>query len=303
MSGIQNAFGFMRGAAVVVTGQQQYTTPGNYSWVAPSGVTSISAIVVGAGAGGQKGNCRYCGCSGNTFYYSGVGGGAGGLAYKNNITVVPGTSYNVQVGKGGCISTPPTNSYFKGTCTIYATFGAGCAGGNGLGPCVVGFQGGQGGSGYCSVSSGNYSGGGGGGVNFKLTRGCSSKGGSTNTCLALANAGACGGASGGNSTPNILNLGKNGGGGGGLGLLGRGSSGAAPVCTGQGGNGGSGGSNGCNGTICCNTGTGGNYGGGGGGGAYRNGTKNLGGNGAGGAVRIIWPGTTRAFPSTCTGNL
>jgi hypothetical protein len=28
-----------------------------------------------------------------------------------------------------------------------------------------------------------------------------------------------------------------------------------------------------------------------------------GGNGAGGAVRIIWPGNTRTFPSTCTGNL
>jgi hypothetical protein len=25
--------------------------------------------------------------------------------------------------------------------------------------------------------------------------------------------------------------------------------------------------------------------------------------GARGAVRIIWPGTTRSFPSTCTGNL
>jgi hypothetical protein len=26
-------------------------------------------------------------------------------------------------------------------------------------------------------------------------------------------------------------------------------------------------------------------------------------NGASGAVRIIWPGATRTFPSTCTGNL
>jgi hypothetical protein len=25
--------------------------------------------------------------------------------------------------------------------------------------------------------------------------------------------------------------------------------------------------------------------------------------GGAGAVRIIWPGTTRSFPSTCTGNL
>jgi hypothetical protein len=28
-----------------------------------------------------------------------------------------------------------------------------------------------------------------------------------------------------------------------------------------------------------------------------------GGAGSGGAVRIIWPGTSRSFPSTCTGNL
>jgi hypothetical protein len=45
---------------------------------------------------------------------------------------------------------------------------------------------------------------------------------------------------------------------------------------------------------------GGNYGGGGG---YTGGTSFGGGNGAGGAVRIIWPGTTRSFPSTNTGDL
>jgi hypothetical protein len=39
--------------------------------------------------------------------------------------------------------------------------------------------------------------------------------------------------------------------------------------------------------------------GGGAGGQAGNGPAN----GAGGAVRIIWPGTTRQFPSTNTGNL
>jgi hypothetical protein len=43
---------------------------------------------------------------------------------------------------------------------------------------------------------------------------------------------------------------------------------------------------------------GGAYGGGGGRGQY--GAQ---GSGAGGAVRIIYPGTTRSFPSTCTGDL
>jgi hypothetical protein len=48
-------------------------------------------------------------------------------------------------------------------------------------------------------------------------------------------------------------------------------------------------------------GNGGAYGGGGGGG-YAGGSI-AGGTGKNGAVRIIWPGTTRSFPSTCTGNL
>jgi hypothetical protein len=42
--------------------------------------------------------------------------------------------------------------------------------------------------------------------------------------------------------------------------------------------------------------------GGGGGGAY-SGNGPQGGAGGNGAVRIIWPGTTRQFPSTNTGNL
>ena len=47
----------------VIQGQQAYTAEGTYSWVAPAGVTSVSAVVVGAG--GQGGSSR--------------GGGGGGL--------------------------------------------------------------------------------------------------------------------------------------------------------------------------------------------------------------------------------
>jgi hypothetical protein len=71
--------------------------------------------------------------------------------------------------------------------------------------------------------------------------------------------------------------------------LGQGSSGAGGTvyvsCSGL--VAGRGGSGGCNGA----SGVGGNYGGGGGGG--NNPSKS-------GAVRIIWPGNTRQFPSTCT---
>jgi len=49
-------------------------------------------------------------------------------------------------------------------------------------------------------------------------------------------------------------------------------------------------------------GTGGAYGGGGGA-SWGGGATVSDGIGGGGAVRIIWPGTTRSFPSTQTGNL
>ena len=70
---------------VVVTGQQAYTSAGTYTWVAPTGVTKVSAVAVGGGASGK---------------YNGSGGG-GGLAYINNYSVTPGSSYTVVVGGGG----------------------------------------------------------------------------------------------------------------------------------------------------------------------------------------------------------
>jgi ABC-type cobalt transport system substrate-binding protein len=71
-------------------GEQTFTTPGTSNWVAPPGVTSVSVVCVGGGGASGKGR--------NVF---GAGGAGGGLAYKNNITVVPGTSYPVTVGAGG----------------------------------------------------------------------------------------------------------------------------------------------------------------------------------------------------------
>jgi len=68
-------------------GQDIYTTPGTYSWVCPVGVTSVSVLVIGAGSGSEG--------------LANAGGGGGGLAYKNNITVVPGNSYSLVVGQGG----------------------------------------------------------------------------------------------------------------------------------------------------------------------------------------------------------
>jgi hypothetical protein len=68
------------------------------------------------------------------------------------------------------------------------------------------------------------------------------------------------------------------------------------LCEGHGGGGGS--SGGAGGNASGSTpGSGGLYGGSGGG--HR---CNYLSNGTGGAVRIVWPGSTRQFPSTCVGS-
>jgi hypothetical protein len=72
-------------------GEALYTTPGTYSWVAPAGVTSVSAVAVGGGGIGGQANSA---------------GGGGALAYRNNITVVPGTAYTIVVGAGSQYSNP-----------------------------------------------------------------------------------------------------------------------------------------------------------------------------------------------------
>lgn len=69
------------------SGQDIYTTPGSYSWTCPVGVTSVAVLVIGAGSGYEG--------------LAGAGGGGGGLAYKNNITVIPGNTYSLVVGRGG----------------------------------------------------------------------------------------------------------------------------------------------------------------------------------------------------------
>jgi hypothetical protein len=73
-------------------GEALYTTPGTYSWTAPTGVNRISVVCVGAG--GSSGRINSSGVKG-------FGGAGGALGYKNNIEVTPGESYTVVVGSGG----------------------------------------------------------------------------------------------------------------------------------------------------------------------------------------------------------
>ncbi len=250
-----------------ISGQQAYTSAGTFTWVAPAGVTSVSVVAVGGGAGGDN--------------QGGAGGGGAALGWKNNITVVPGTSYTVVVGNKGSNSSPynGNESYFIDATTVQAQ------GGKRSGDATfVGDGGGL----------GKTAGGSGGGAAGYSGDGSSGTGGS-----------------GGKGT--VSGLTGGGAGGGGVGILGEGSSGAnggsnasygAFMSGGGGGSGGSGGGSTTNSTFngssysAMNGGAGGSYGGGSGC-AFSGGSV---GSAKAGAVRIIW-GPNRAFPSTNTGDV
>ena len=270
-----------------VIGSRSYTTPGCYSWVAPTGVTKVSVVAIGGGAG------EYGGASG------------GGLGYVNNYTVIPGNSYSVKVGRGGGTGPPPpcalgVSSFFVSTSVVK---------GGGGGICFIGgaFTG-------CGGGNGGFGGAGGGGAG-----GYSGNGGFGASGSIAGQSGAGGGGGGGGSICicYLCNSMSNGAGGGGVGINGQGGDGSGGSkrlwhvgCpypyTIPGGGGGSGGSSGGTATFTGSTftpGAGGAYGGGGGGysGPCCNPTLPYGA-GAGGAVRIVWPGNTRRFPSTCVGS-
>jgi len=260
-------------------GSQSYTCVGSFSWVAPAGVTSVSAVVIGGGG-----------------YRAGTGisgGGGGALAYRNNVTVIPGNSYTVVVGDVNNSSALGTPINITGGAGLAKAYNVCCGyypqgtGGNPAGCYTGGGSGGAGGG--C-----NTAGGGGGAGGYSGSGGA----GAVNSTLRNGEAGLGGGGGGGGGPANQSN--KGGGGGGGVGLFGEGSSGARGVgsgCTATGGAGGSGGTAG--GTYTSGNvpgGAGGNYGGGGG----SNKGYGLGMAGTG-AVRIMWPGNTRSFPSTCAG--
>jgi hypothetical protein len=53
MSGVQQVVFQNQRSFGAPPGQQAYTSPGTYTWVAPAGVTVVSVVAVGAGAGAQ----------------------------------------------------------------------------------------------------------------------------------------------------------------------------------------------------------------------------------------------------------
>jgi hypothetical protein len=267
-----------------VIGQAAYTTAGTYSWTAPAGVTSVSAVCVGGGG-------SWCVLSDGAGFKAQWGAG-GALAYANSISVTPGSSYTVVVGAVGTSGgSSPAN--LGGDSSFNSTS---CkAGGGGtsssvytaaVGGAVIYGSGGAGGnSGVVTTGYGRAGGGGAGGYS-----GAGGAGGDVNANGSASSGGGGGGGAGSDYPSGNYNAGS----GGGVGIFGSGSNGAGgTVGAGAPGGGGSGA------FKAADFLTAGAYGGGspgsqffdfGGGDAYVEGT---------GAVRIIW-GIGRSFPSTLT---
>jgi len=137
------------GAAPI--GQWQKITSGNTAWTVPAGVKSISVICVGGGGGGGGG---------------GPGGGAGGggaLAYRNDIPVSGGQTYQVYVGSGGGANGNGGASYIDGISQLTGYGGQGGTSGvgqpGGTGGTASGQGGGNGGDGGNSNNGGGAGGG------------------------------------------------------------------------------------------------------------------------------------------------
>ena len=327
------------GKSSVVAGSALFTTSGCYAWTAPSGVTSVSIVAVSGGAGG--GSNQTVGWSTNVCSRGGDGGGlgyinnlsvtpgttyyvkvgAGGLGYKVLVCFYTGAGHCYRASQAG------GNSYF-GTAggnrpygEVYGgqNYNAGSSSAYPNGYFAHGYSMGLGG--YGSAAAGGGAGGAGGysqgcycGYNHTYLPSGGYGGGSGQNGRA-GQGGGGGGGSSGFLYPYGGSIYGGGGGGGGVGIYGYGGSGYAS-CYGQGlgGGGGSGGGAGGNGQripshTCCplisdgHTGCGGLYGGGGGGPGKTPGgqVRSVASNGGGGAVRIVWPGTTRTYPSTCVG--
>ena len=250
------------GAAAAVTGQIQYTSEN------PSPATKSGNWTCPDGVTSVSVLC----IGGGSDSTNGTGGG---LGWKNNIPVTPGNTYAYQASRvGGSPGGPAQDSFFIDTSTVKG--GAGPGGQGSSGGTYTGDGGGNGGG--CGNSPGGYAGAGGGG-------GYDGKGGD-------------GGSDGG---------GTRGAGGGGVGLYGEGASGAGSGNGQAVAGGGGGGGTGNNTNPSGQAGSGGQTGSSGGG-DYGGGTSDIvntyswpGGNGpGGGAVRIIWPGDARQFPTTRT---
>ena len=179
------------GAAASPIGQWERVSSGTQTFTVPVGVKSISVVCVGGGGGGGGGGP------------GGGAGGGGGLAYRNDIAVSGGQTYQVYVGSGGGATNSGGNSYVQGLSQSISagggqggTSGVGQPGGNG-GSAGGGAGGGTGGK----VGAGNNGGGAGGGSAAGSYNGAGAKGGECGTDgSAGTNCGGINGANGGGAS-------------------------------------------------------------------------------------------------------
>lgn len=301
------------GKTFFTVGQEEFTSPGTYTWVCPDGVSSVSVVVIGGGGGGD---------AGSDLVTVGGGGAGGALAYRNNISVIEGQSYQINVGAGGLgqitvNGTTTQESTDGGSSSAFSCIAGGgkkgtrssaiigitsatAAGGALSGVYDGGGVGGIGGSidtspvGFRSTGgggAGGYTGAGGTGARGQRFTGSPSTSIGYSGSPAVTNSG--GGGGGGSGYQGDLVRQSVGGNGGGVGIYGKGVTGAggvggSSVSLAQPGNDGSGGSFGF-------------YGGGGAGGVGTGSSRSAN-DGIPGAVRIIWPGIIRRFPETRTEN-
>jgi hypothetical protein len=131
---------------VIDNGQQEFTTPGTYSWIAPAGVTSVSVVAIGGGGGGGRNSDTGQTPGGDSYFIdvSTVRGGGGGHGIN-----AFGTFTGDGGGNGGYSNT--TGNPYSG--------GGGAGGYSGSG----GYGGIGDGTGSTQVAGGDGAGGGGGG--------------------------------------------------------------------------------------------------------------------------------------------
>lgn len=103
-------FGYSQGITTVTQ-----TTPGNYTFTVPSGVTSVSVACWGAGAGGSGSGSGDGGPSAG-----GGGGGGGAYAGHPSYSVTPGQVIHYTVGAGGTGGASGSNGV-SGTNTAFDT--------------------------------------------------------------------------------------------------------------------------------------------------------------------------------------
>lgn len=100
------------------SGSVTFTTPGIGYWICPPGVYNVNVLCIGGGGAGGV----------NFKRTPATGGGSAGVAWRNNIPVVPGTRYMYKVGEGGLADAMNPPDPFSGTIAPWPG-GAGKGGG------------------------------------------------------------------------------------------------------------------------------------------------------------------------------